>query len=156
MTVTIDTSILYAIEAAPIPYDLFREVHKGLRHALFDLTAAAGAVDAADAAARCDLATSVRTTVELFHSHHGHEDDFVKPLLDTVAPALSAIVDAGHEEIDGRLDSLMRTAASLERSTGADAVVVALALYHELATFTARYLDHMAFEENEVMAALRA
>jgi hypothetical protein len=156
MTVTIDTSILDAIEAAPIPYNLYGEVHKGLRHALFALTEAAGSLDAADAEARTDLAARVTATVELFHSHHAHEDDFVKPLLDEAAPELSSIVDAGHEVIDQLLDGLGRRAAELEQSTGADAVVASLSLYYELATFTARYLDHMAFEEGDVMTALRS
>ena len=156
MTVTIDTSILDAIEAAPIPYNLYGEIHKGLRHALFALTEAAGSVDAADAEARVGIATRVTATVELFHAHHAHEDDFVKPLLDEAAPELSAIVDAGHEVIDALLDGLVRRAEQLERSTGSDAVVAVLTLYQELAAFTARYLDHMAFEEGDVMTALRS
>jgi hypothetical protein len=156
MTVTIDPTILEAIEASPVPYDLYREVHKGLRHALFDLTVAIGSADLGIEPGRRTIADEVHATVALLHAHHGHEDTFITPHLVVHDPRLSTIVDAGHAETEADLVEIEMLTDALVGADGEDAVVVGLELYRYLALFTARYLAHMALEEGAVMAALRA
>jgi hypothetical protein len=155
MTTVIDPNILEALEAAPIPYDFFREVHKGLRHALYELTTAVGAADCADATARAIVAERVQDTLALLHSHHGHEDIFIRPLLERHAPRLNAMVDAGHHETEADLVEIEFRTDALVGATDRDAIVAGLDLYRYLALFTARYVAHMALEEGEVMRALR-
>ncbi|MBV9950633.1 MAG: hemerythrin domain-containing protein [Acidimicrobiia bacterium] len=155
MTATIDPAILEAIEAAPVPYDFFREVHKGLRNALFDLTVACGAADFDDPLTCDRIAARVHGLVSLFHSHHGHEDDFIKPLIQAADPRLDAIVDSGHAEIDSDLLEIEAMADGLVAASGPVAVAAGLDLYRRLALFTASYLAHMAFEEGAVMERLR-
>jgi hypothetical protein len=156
MTVTIDPSIVEAIESAPVPYDFYREVHKGLRRALFDVTVVVGAGDFEDPITRDQIASRVHDLVALFHAHHGHEDAFIKPILQSVDAHLDATVDRGHEHIDTDLDELDAMADAMVSASGGSAVVAGLALYHRLAVFTASYLAHMALEEGEVMETLRA
>ncbi|MEY2397587.1 MAG: hypothetical protein QOJ00_761 [Actinomycetota bacterium] len=155
MTTTIDPVILATIQAAPVPYDLFREVHKGLRLALFDLTVTIGSADCTDALARDRVVAGTHALVSLLHSHHGHEDGFVKPVLEMVAPRVSAIVDGAHADVDEALAEIEANADLLGASDGADAVVLGLDLYHRVALFVASYLAHMAYEEGEVMQTLR-
>lgn len=156
MTVTVDPSIVEAIEAAPVPYDFYREVHKGLRRAVFELTVAVGAADFDDPLTRDRMAARVHDLVSLFHSHHGHEDDFIKPLLQAADARLDAIVDGGHVDIDVDLAEIEAMADALVSATGGAAVAAGLALYHRLALFVASYLVHMALEEGEVMRTLRS
>jgi hypothetical protein len=155
VSVTIDPAILEAIEAAPIPYDFFREVHKGLRTVLFDLTAAAGRADYTDPAERDAVIDRVHAAIELLHSHHHHEDQFIQPLLERHAPRIAAIVAEGHEEVSADLIDIELTADKLVGAGGRAVIADGLALYHTLAMFTARYLAHMSLEEGDVMGSLR-
>ena len=155
MTITIDQNVLESLEAAPVPYDFFREVHKGLRRALFDVTAFAGAAACEDSAVRAEVAERVHALVSLLHSHHGHEDAFIQPLLEAHAPELAAAVDDGHVEIDRDLDAIELRTNRLLGAEGGDAISVGLDLYRYLASFVSRYLAHMELEEGFVMTALR-
>ncbi len=155
MSTAIETNVVDAFDASPLPYDFFREVHKGLRSALYRLTVAVGSADYRSATARNDVIDRVHATVELLHAHHGHEDAFIKPLLDRHAPVLAQIVDAGHQETECDLIEIELLTDRLVGATGGEAVVAGLALYHYLALFTARYVAHMALEEGEVMTTLR-
>ena len=155
MTVTIDSEILASLEAAPVPYDFFREVHKGLRKALFELVVELGATDFADADERGRAIDRVHATIELLHVHHGHEDRFVKPLVDRVSPWLSGIVDAGHAETDADLAEIELGTDALVAADDADCLAAGLTLYRRVAQFVASYLGHMELEEGQVMTALR-
>lgn len=140
---------------SPIPVDLYREVHKGLRLALFDLTVAAGAADCADPSGRATVVAHTERVVALLHAHHGHEDAFIQELVQEHAPLLAEIVESGHVETEHDLVELDDRLARLAAATGGEAVAAGLDLYRFLALFTARYLAHMALEEGAVMQALR-
>lgn len=155
---TIDTtaaSLPQELLGSPIPFDLYREVHKGLRLALFDLTVAAGAADCADPSERAAVVAHTERVVALLHAHHGHEDAFIQELVQEHAPRLAEIVESGHVETEHDLVELDDRLARLAAATGGAAVAAGLDLYRFLALFTARYLAHMALEEGAVMEALR-
>jgi hypothetical protein len=155
VTTTIDPTILDSIEAAPVPYDFYREVHKGLRRSLFDLTAFVGSAACEDADERAEIARRVHGLVAVFHSHHAHEDDFIQPLLKGHAPELAAEIDAGHHDIDEDLADLEQLADALTSLEGGTAVAAGLELYRTLASFIVTYLAHMEIEEGPVMTTLR-
>jgi hypothetical protein len=155
---TIDTTtpaVPQELLDSPIPFDLYREVHKGLRLALFDLTVALGRTDCSTAAGRADAAQRAQQVLHLLHAHHGHEDMFIQALVDLHAPRLAEVVEAGHVETDQDLVEIETLLERLTASTGGDAVAAGLDLYRFVALFTARYLAHMALEEGAVMSALR-
>jgi hypothetical protein len=152
----IDTDTVTAIEAAPLPYDFFREVHKGIRLALFHLTTDLGSIDGTDADQRAWAAQRVGEIVELLQAHHHHEDEYIRPLLQAHDRPLSDLVDAGHHVVDGDLGEITRLAAELAAASGDAAVAAVFTLYRFVAGFTSRYLSHMELEEGDVMTALRA
>jgi hemerythrin-like domain-containing protein len=132
--------------------DLYREVHKGLRLALFELARAAGALDPADrpsAEAFCEQFADVDMMLQ---THHAHEDD---PLLsalltDYVPAALKDRVDAEHVLTDERLVELRVLVAELSRGTDTTEVI-----YDAITTFIAAYLVHMEVEERQVMPVIQ-
>lgn len=149
------TEIPTRATAVDLPFDLYREVHKGLRRALFDLTVHVGAADCADVDQRTAVVHRTRNLVANLHHHHTHEDLFIQPAIVAVDPALAAIVDDGHIETEDGIAAIEADVDRLERSVGGEAVAVGLDLYRRLALFTAQYLAHMALEEGGVMDALR-
>ena len=155
MTSAIESTAFASVESSALPYDFFREVHKGLRLALFTLTCDLGSTDYERPEARAETVRRVSETVALLQSHHGHEDTFIAPLLEQDHPRLRAIVDAGHAETEADLVEIGTLTQRLAEASGSDAVQAGLDLYRFFALFTAQYLAHMALEEGEVMASLR-
>lgn len=155
MTSAIETNLFESVERSGLPYDFYREVHKGLRRALFTLTAELGASDYELPEARAHAVLRVSETVALLHGHHHHEDEFFAPLLAQHNPRLAAIVDAGHAESEAQLAEIDRLTQELAAASGPDAVRAGLDLYRFVALFIAQYLAHMALEEGEVMTSLR-
>lgn len=125
--------------------DIFTNVHKGIRRALFEACVALGRADG-------DAQRSVAARAQLgevlhFVAHHGeNEDVLLVPLLDHAAPVVAERMRAAHVQIDAVL-------ASLRASVEAAPIVT---LYHHTCEFVALYLEHMREEEQELEPMIRA
>lgn len=133
--------------------DLYREVHKGLRLALFDLVARAGSLDPSDPAAVASFAQLHADVDMMLDVHHAHEDgEALGALIAAHVPArVVAAVEADHDRFDGDVAELRTMVAELSAGRGD-----ARGLYDSVSAFVAAYLGHMATEESQVMPALRA
>jgi len=140
---------------APVAVDLYRDIHKGIRSELFNVTWTAGRIDTAQRNARADLAAHVGRVRELLVAHAHHEDAVVQPAIELHVPDLAERITTDHAVIDARLDLLVELA-----DTPVDATTTARfqihRLYVELASFTSTYLAHQDVEERLVMPALEA
>ena len=141
-----------AVQAA----DLYREIHKGIRFALFHAILHSGRVDGTDGDDIDALLSRCTDLVELLELHHHHEDVFVQPFIVRAAPDLAVAVDAQHAEVEAGMIALRRIGERLATAAAPDRPIVAHELYLYLCRFTALYLDHQAVEETEVMPALLA
>jgi hypothetical protein len=141
-----------AATSTAVTLDLYREVHKGLRHALFALCEAAGSLDAADPAARAAFVTQFAVVDNMLRLHHGHEDgEHFGGLIARAAPQFTAELEVGHDKSVADLAELRAAVIALgDGGTGADE------LYDMVAAFVVDYLGHMAVEEHQVMPALSA
>ena len=120
--------------------DLFHNVHKGIRHALFDAAFALGRGDD-------DARERLRNALH-FTAHHGqNEDALVVPLLTARLPSVATRMRIAHEAIDGVLHRLRRDL---------DGDMSLAELYARTCAFTSRYLEHVAEEEELIDPALRA
>lgn len=136
------------------PWDLYREIHKAMRLALFGVTTMAGATDAADEASvqrLCDEWHDVRLVLI---GHHHHEDAYCDPLIARHAPALRESLEAEHDIADAAIDRIDAIVHGLAGLDSGDRVGALHGLHLELADFTSQYLQHLRFEEHEVMPAL--
>jgi hypothetical protein len=113
--------------------DLFTNVHKGIRCALFAACAALGR--AGDDEDRGRRARALLSEALHFVTHHGENEDLLLlPLLRERAPEIFSRVSADH----GALDAA-RAALTADRSL--------VDLYLGACAFTSRYLAHMDEEE---------
>jgi hypothetical protein len=131
--------------------DVYSGVHKMQRARLFELTVAAGRLDPSDHRGRADLAVAVGAVAEELAAHADHEETFIHPVLRRVAPAIAIELEREHVTLDAALDDL-RQAASGDAAATEDPTT----LYRVSASFTARYLDHLAVEESAALPALWA
>lgn len=125
--------------------DLFTNVHKGIRRALFGATTAlgrAGDDPQRTAAARALLREALRFVV-----HHGENEDLLLlPLLRERAPSVHERMQRAHERLTPRLESLL-AAADVEPAP---------ALYPRACELVALYLEHLGEEERELEPQIRA
>lgn len=141
-------------ETTQTKIDLYKEVHKGLRRAIFGITEAAGSADGADETATQAVADEVVHVVGLLRAHAGHEDAVLQPLVDQHAPDLLDELMGDHEESEAELDALEELASSLGGRDEAGRREGLADLYRLLRAFCVSYLSHLEFEETKVMPAL--
>jgi len=125
--------------------DIFTNVHKGIRRALFEACVALGRASEGGEDARA--ARQALGEALHFVRHHGdNEDTLLVPLLQRHAPEIAARMAEAHRRIEGAL-------AELEGCAAASSVHE---LYLRAGAFVALYMDHMREEEQELEPRIRA
>ena len=141
-----------AIEA--VTFNLYRDIHKGIRRDLFELTQKAGSVDPGYRSGRVDVASHLDRVVDLLVLHAEHEDASIQPAIDQHFPDLAAEIEHDHEKLEARLVDLQGMAAeAVDATPGAQRDAI-YRVYVELASFTGAYLSHQDLEERVVMPAI--
>jgi hypothetical protein len=136
-------------------HDMYKNVHKGLRRALCTLLADAGSADHSEAV-QAALATRWLQLAELLAAHHHHEDKFIGPHLQRLAPSLLVEMESVHDRLDDEVKGLCRVARELELAVASALPECARRFYRALGGFVGRYLEHMAQEEGRYLATLQA
>jgi hypothetical protein len=134
--------------------DGYRDIHKGIRNELFGVTFALGSVDPESGDAVARTAGRFRELVKLLISHAEHEDEFIQPLIELHAPRLAEVISRDHPALEGKLACLEVLADRAVDATRPARRLDVHRWYLGMASFTAEYLQHQAFEEMEVMPAL--
>jgi hypothetical protein len=137
-----------------VAVDTYRDIHKGIRADLFDLTGTAGRIDPSCPGDVADLARHLDQSVELLVTHAGHEDDHLAPVMTEQLPDLFARIERDHAELEGRLVDLQGWAREAVESPGGETRGPVQRLYIELASFTSAYLAHQDLEERIVAPEL--
>jgi hypothetical protein len=137
-----------------LPFDAYRDIHKGVRAELFAVVGSAGNVDPADTAGRAALAAHVSDVVDLLVEHASNEDTHVLPVLEAHAPALFERVSTDHADLDGRLARIAERAEAITHAALGERRARIHNLYLDLASFTGAYLAHQEFEERIAMPAM--
>jgi hypothetical protein len=135
-------------------FDLYRDIHKGIRAELFAVTAEAGSLDPADGAGRAALGEHVGFVADVLVSHAEHEDAVIQPALEVNLPDLAEAIEREHEALDAIVASLRAQGAELVEGPPGSQRQDVQRLYLELGRFTGRYLIHQDMEERDVMPAL--
>jgi hypothetical protein len=154
MTVTTTPLIVETAALETVTFDIYRNIHKGIRNGLFSVTLAAGQVDPHDQAAVQGIAGRWTELVNVLVAHAEHEDGFVQPVIERFQPAYAAEIAEAHPRLEAQMAELEVLA---DRAAGAcpeQVRVLTHRLYLGLASFTAEYLQHQEFEEFEVMVML--
>jgi hypothetical protein len=153
---TITTTPLIAETAAidTVTFDMYRNIHKGIRNGLFGVTLAAGQVDPHDADAVRGLAERWTDLVSVLVAHAEHEDEFVQPVIERFEPSYAIEIAEAHPRLEAQMAELEVLADRATDACAKQARVLTHRLYLGLASFTAEYLQHQEFEEFEVMVML--
>ena len=139
-----------------VTFDLYKDIHKGIRSELFALTESAGCTDPGDEVAVAALAEHVRSVHALLEDHAEHEDAAVQPAIEQVLPSVAERIAVDHLAFERRGTLLVELASSAAVAPAADRRRLVHNLYLDTAAFVSTYLDHQDVEERVVMPALEA
>jgi hypothetical protein len=137
-----------------VTFNLYREIHKGIRAELFGVTQAAGNIDPADRSARAVLADRIANLATILEHHAEGEDREVQPPTEMYLPDIAEVIARDHARFEGRVHDLTTLASETVDATGPVQRTRMEQLYLELASFTGAYLAHQNIEERVVMPAL--
>jgi hypothetical protein len=137
-----------------VTFDLYRDIHKGIRAELFAVTAAAGQADPGDRAARCALAAHVSDVYQLLASHAEHEDGVIQVHVERHLPDVAERVALDHLAFEARGEDLVALATAAIDAPVFDRRRLVHNLYLDLAAFTSSYLAHQDLEERVLMPGL--
>ncbi len=137
-----------------VTFDLYRDIHKGIRVELFGTTALAGNVNPSDSVARSALSRKVAALWFLLETHAAHEDHAIQPYVEAHLPDVAAVIERDHLSFDRRMEDITTIARDVVDVSGPSARRHVEHLYSELATFTSSYLAHQDIEERVVMPML--
>lgn len=153
MTMTIEPTRTYDFDL--VTFDLYRDIHKGIRAELFAVTSTAGSVDPTDRCGRAALADHVAAVSRVLESHAAHEDAAIDPVLVEHLPELAERISHDHHVLEARFAWLVELAADAAgASMPTDQRRLGHLLHLELSGFTSSYLAHQLVEERLVMPAL--
>jgi len=154
MTVTTTPLIVETAALETVTFDIYANIHKGIRNGLFSVTLAAGQVDPHDQDAVQALAERWTDLVGVLVAHAEHEDGFVQPVIERFAPAYAAEISEAHPRLEAQMAELEVLADRATTACPEQVRLLTHRLYLGLASFTAEYLQHQEFEEFEVMVML--
>lgn len=155
-TPTHDPTSEPASEYELVSFDLYRNVHKGIRGELFQVTSLAGSMDPGERCARERLQAGVHALFGFLVAHAEHEDDFVQPLIEAHAPYYAEVVASDHVRLEDQMAVIEARVGRATTAPRAEQRGRVHHVYRDLAAFTSTYLEHQHFEECKVMPALDA
>jgi len=135
-------------------YDMYAQIHKGLRSFMADALCRIGRIDPLDEVELAEAAAQLRGLLALSRGHLEHENDFVHAAMEARRPGSTG--QAAHEHVHHlrSIESLEAELGALERAEGDARAAGALELYRGLALFVAENLEHMHHEETAHNAVL--
>ena len=135
--------------------NMYTEIHKGIRQALFDFAALVGGTDWTEPDARADAEQSWAQLKDLLRDHVENERQYAHPLYEATMPSVARQLNREHEEQELYLDEL---AAHFDRLVALDSpdeqVAMGLEFYRRLHLFISDYLPHLQREEGVHMRNL--
>jgi hypothetical protein len=137
-----------------VTFDLYKDIHKGIRTELFALVTTAAQTDPSDRAGRAALATHVAEVHQLLESHAEHEDAAVQPHIEACLPAIAEQVAVDHLSFETRGEAFVALAREAEAAAPGEQRRLLHLLHLDLAAFTSSYLAHQDLEERVIMPAL--
>lgn len=137
----------------PFRFNLYRDLHKGVRLALAQLVTRAGQTDFYDQDSLAQLRSETLAVFHMLKAHAAHEDEFYAPLLEAHCPRIAQRIELEHEEDEAKLRELLGTLSAID-PLRSDASLRGHGFYMMLTRAISELLLHMSEEEQLAMPAL--
>lgn len=130
-------------------YNIFYQVHKGLREMLYDTASKLQQTDFSDADETFTILTKVESVLNLFDKHADTEDKFVLTAIERYEPSVTVLFAEEHVQ-DHKLSNHLRTLVSKFKTLieKEEKTAVGSDIHLAFIDFLVFNLTHMAKEEN--------
>ena len=129
-------------------YNIFNQIHKGLRALLYDTALTLQHTHFANTEDVELAIEKVKQTLDLFDKHAEHEDNFVLPAIQHYEPSIVDAFEQEHVKDHELAEKLRREIKALELSnTPEDQISLGNTILHSFNAFLTFNLEHMAKEE---------
>src|SRR5215471_17955429 len=132
-------------------YNIFYQIHKGLRAMLYETGIELQRADFNDEEEAVEMLTRIESVVNLFVKHAHHEDTLVFPAVEKYEPSVVDVFEQEHVK-DHELGSKLRTLIAMFDSAESDDERIQLgsAIRKSFVEFLSFNLEHMAKEEDVI------
>ena len=135
-------------------YEIYRPIHKALRHMMFSTAQALGIADFRDGGVAQDTVGSMERTINLLEVHAEHEETYIHPDLNKRAPGFIAAFEQDHKNDEKVYADLRRLGQEVGNETGDRQAALGIEIYRKYNEFVGEYLGHLVREEGELQQAL--
>ena len=132
----------------PSRLDIYRLIHKALRHQMFDTLIELGRVDIDSASAVTRCADKIDTLLQALRNNIWHENEYIHPAIEAYCPGGTMQVNAQHVDHLEVIIALERKCNALRNAEQNRRGAVARQLYRYLSLQIAHSLHHMDMEES--------
>jgi hemerythrin-like domain-containing protein len=134
----------------PNRFNVFQQVHKGLRALLYHTSLNLQQADLSDDDVLTDMISQIKEVIYLYEGHAEIEDSMIFPLITPYAPEITDYFEKEHKRDHELGERLEKALEQLQLSDVAGRPGAGAALLQALAAFTAFNLNHMNQEETIV------
>ena len=135
-------------------HEMYRPIHKALRHMMFAAAHTLGIADFRDDAEARDAIASLERIINVLIVHAEHENDYIHPDLEKRAPGLIAAYETDHQSDEEIYAELRRLGQEIANATSDQKVALGVEAYGLYNGFVGDYLGHLVREETELQQAL--
>jgi len=136
-------------------YNIFNQIHKGLRAMLYDTALALQQTDFINADEAEAVLSSMDKVLNCFHSHAQHEARFILPAIQQFDPRLVHEFEVAHQQDESLAHKLCNLIPVYDRALSGEAKQEAgEAISNAFNEFVAFNLCHMSKEEDKINRAL--
>jgi len=135
-------------------HEMYRPIHKALRHMMFTTSQILGIADFRDDGVARDALDSMERTINVLVVHAGHEETYIHPELDKRAPGIIAAFGQDHQDDENVYAELTRLGQDVGAATGDRKAALGTEIYGKYNEFVGEYLGHLVREEGELQQAL--
>lgn len=134
--------------------DLFTPIHKAIRALLYDMGTQLQAADFGSGQESSETLNRMEHILELLEEHARHEDQFIFPEIEKVAPGSTIESEDEHRQYAQKVERLHLQMAKIRHLTAPAKRIAASEVLNRIYTdFMGFYLMHMNHEEETVLPA---
>ncbi len=137
--------------------DLYRDAHKGQRLKFSMISKATGTLEASNQGALSSLESEIISFREQMFLHANHEEKFIHPLISERVPGGANRLNEDHQIMHRQFDEIVACFGEMKKKSMDFEKLqeIAQELYLAWNRFTAFYLSHIDYEEEQAMPTLR-
>ncbi|HEX6332603.1 MAG TPA: hemerythrin domain-containing protein [Flavisolibacter sp.] len=131
-------------------YNIFNQIHKGLRAMLYDTAVLLQQTDFTDPSATAVAADRTNAVLKMFEDHASHEDNYVFAAISAYEPSVADAFMQEHHEDERLAQQVADSLQALEYASTAVKPEMAIQLNRNFVAFLAFNLSHMEREESVI------